>query len=93
MVLILAFTTLFLQLCQELFGDMFTLPYVEEMAQGSNDYYGATTLDVQNVVFVHGSIDPWHSMGRLTDLNENSPAIIIPGIYVNVDKQSPHLYF
>ena len=49
------------------------------MVQGSNDYYGATNLDVQNVVFVHGSIDPWHAMGRLTDLNENSPAIIIPG--------------
>ena len=49
------------------------------MVQGSNDYYGATDLDVNNVVFVHGSIDPWHAMGRLTDLNENSPAIIIPG--------------
>ena len=49
------------------------------MVQGSNDYYGATELDVNNVVFVHGSIDPWHAMGRLTDLNENSPAIIIPG--------------
>ena len=69
-----------LQECQELFGDMFTLEYIEEMAQGSNDYYGATNLDVQNVVFVHGSIDPWHAMGRLTDLNENSPAIIIPGM-------------
>ena len=49
------------------------------MVEESNAYYGATDLDVQNVVFVHGSIDPWHAMGRLTDLNENSPAIIIPG--------------
>ena len=62
-----------------MFGDIFTLEYIEKMVQGSNDYYGATDLDVQNVVFVHGSIDPWHAMGRLTDLNENSPAIIIPG--------------
>ena len=55
------------------------MDYVEELVQESNDYYGATDLDVKNVVFVHGSIDPWHAMGRLTDLNENSPAIIIPG--------------
>ena len=49
------------------------------MVQETNDIYGATDLDVQNVVFVHGSIDPWHAMGRLTDLNESSPAIMIPG--------------
>ena len=67
------------QLCEALFGEIFTLEYIEEQVQGSNDYYGATDLDVNNVVFVHGSIDPWHAMGRLTDLNENSPAIIIPG--------------
>ena len=58
---------------------MFTLEYIDDMVDASNGYYGATNLDVQNVVFVHGSIDPWHSMGRLTDLNEHSPAIIIPG--------------
>ena len=58
---------------------MFTAEYVNKMVLESNAYYGATDLDVQNVVFVHGSIDPWHAMGRLTNLNENSPAIIIPG--------------
>ena len=68
-----------LQMCQEVFGDIFTQEYIEEMVDGTNDYYGAKNLDVQNVVFVHGSVDPWHSMGRITDLNENSPAILIPG--------------
>ena len=52
------------------------------MVQGSNDYYGATNLDVMNVVFVHGSIDPWHAVGRITDLNVNSPAIMIPGEFL-----------
>ena len=66
-------------MCQELFGEIFTLEYIEAMAQGSNDYYGAKDLNVNNVVFVHGSIDPWHAMGRITDLNERSPAILIPG--------------
>jgi len=74
-----------IKLCEALFGEIFTLEYIEGMVQGSNDYYGATELDVNNVVFVHGSIDPWHAMGRLTDLNENSPAIIIPGTSHCVD--------
>ena len=64
-----------------MFGDIFTPDYVETMVQESNAYYGATHLDVENVVFVHGSIDPWHAMGRLTNLNENSPAIVINGKY------------
>ena len=33
------------------------------MVEDSNSYYGAKELDVDNVVFVHGSIDPWHAMG------------------------------
>ena len=66
-------------MCNDFFGNLFTLDYIEELVQGSNDFYGGINLNVQNVVFVHGSIDPWHAMGRLTDLNENSPAIVIPG--------------
>merc|ERR1719232_541557 len=65
--------------CRDLFGDIFTDEYVQEMIDESNAYFGATDLDVDRVVFVHGSIDPWSAMGRLTDLNENSPAFIIPG--------------
>ena len=66
-------------MCNDFFGNLFTLDYIEELVQGSNDFYGGTDLNVQNVVFVHGSIDPWHAVGRLTDLNENSPSIVIPG--------------
>ena len=45
----------------------------------TNAMYGGKNIDVDNVVFVHGSIDPWHAMGRLTDVNENSPAFVING--------------
>lgn len=67
------------QTCTDLFGDAFDAKYIEEMVEDSNSYYGAKELEVDNVVFVHGSIDPWHAMGRTTNLNENSPAIMIPG--------------
>ena len=49
--------------------------------KGTNIYYGSRSLDVENVVFVNGAVDPWRTMGRLTDLNEKSPAIVIPGYY------------
>ena len=47
--------------------------------QETNAFYGGKNIDVDNVVFVHGSDDPWHPMGRLTDVNENSPAFVIDG--------------
>jgi len=49
-----------------------------EMA-ATNAEYGGFTPDVRDVVFVHGSIDPWHAMGVLEDLSEAAPAIFIPG--------------
>ena len=67
-------------MCNDVYSDIFGLDYIESLVQETNDYYGSIDLDVQNVVFVHGSIDPWHAMGRLTDLNEDSPAIMITGI-------------
>ena len=50
------------------------------MINETNAYYGATNLEVTNVVFVHGSIDPWKAMGRLTSNDYiNSPVFIIEG--------------
>ena len=69
-------------MCTDLFGESFQAGYIEEMIEDSNSYYGAKELDVDNVVFVHGSIDPWHAMGRTTDLNDDAPAIMIKGIIV-----------
>ena len=41
--------------------------------------YGGVNPDVDNVVFVHGTIDPWHAMGVLQDISAESPAIYING--------------
>ena len=68
-----------MQLCSDLFGDIFNPAYIAKMVQGTNEYYGDKNLEVQNVVFSQGSCDPWHTMGRITDLNEKSPAIFIQG--------------
>ena len=76
-------------MCTDVFGASFKEKYIEEIVENSNSYYGAKELDVENVVFVHGSIDPWHAMGRTTDLNEDSPAIMIEGL---TKKNSIYIY-
>ena len=45
----------------------------------SNTEFGGFNPVMENVVFVHGSIDPWHPMGVLEDLNELAPSIYIDG--------------
>jgi len=45
----------------------------------TNTEYGGFIPHVDNVVFVHGTVDPWHAMGVMADLNEKATAIVIPG--------------
>ena len=49
------------------------------LLQGTNAEYGGTEVEVTNVVFVHGSIDPWHAMGIISSSSESAPAIYIEG--------------
>ena len=36
-------------------------------------------IEVSNVVFVHGSIDPWHAMGITSSSCQSAPALYIEG--------------
>ena len=47
--------------------------------QATNKEYGGLDISVSNVVFVHGSIDPWHAMGITQSNRTKSPAIFIEG--------------
>jgi len=69
----------FEQWCQDAFGPEFTHNMLENSIAASNIEYGGFEPAVSNVVFVHGSIDPWHAMGVLEDLHESAPAIYITG--------------
>ncbi len=66
-------------MCRDSFGVKFTKPNIENMIKSTNTYYGGLDLDVENVVFVYGSNDPWHRLGLQTELNEKSPLYIING--------------
>ena len=50
----------------------------------TNILYGGKNLKVTRVVFVNGNIDPWHALGIINDLNKDSPAIFINGMYLYV---------
>jgi len=67
------------QWCQDAFGPEFTHEMLEKSVAASNIEYGGFEPSVSNVVFVHGSIDPWHAMGVLEDLHDGAPAIYITG--------------
>jgi len=69
----------FEQWCQDAFGPSFTHEMLEKNVYGSNIEYGGDHPDVDNVVFVHGTIDPWHAMGVLEDISADAPAIFING--------------
>lgn len=45
----------------------------------SNANYGALHPETTNVIYVHGSIDPWHALGLTTTVNSQMPAIYIEG--------------
>jgi len=65
--------------CQQAYGDAFTHARLEQEMIDTNTEYGGFTPDVHNVVFVHGTIDPWHAMGVLEDLSDTATAIYIEG--------------
>ena len=70
----------FEQTCRDVFGQKeFSHENMEKYIASSNIEYGGFEPIVDNIVFVHGSIDPWHSMGVLKDLHEGAPSIFIPG--------------
>lgn len=70
----------FLQQCIDVFGPRFNHT-LEPGVERTNTIYGALDMPkhLTNVVFVHGSIDPWHVLGVVESQNPNAPAIYING--------------
>jgi len=69
----------FIQMCTDVFGPKFDKELLESGIQQTLQEYGGLDISVSNVVFVHGSLDPWHALGILEDKSPSSPAIVING--------------
>ncbi|KAG4068454.1 hypothetical protein HA402_004794 [Bradysia odoriphaga] len=65
--------------CIDVFGEGFSQTTVDENVDRFNTVYGGLNPEVTNTIFVHGELDPWRTIGRLTELNPSSPAIVIRG--------------
>merc|ERR1719348_1054301 len=69
----------FISMCSDVFGAKFNKQLLERGIQSTLTEYGGRNISVSNVVFVQGSLDPWHTLGITKDLSKDSPAILIPG--------------
>ncbi|XP_012541201.1 putative serine protease K12H4.7 [Monomorium pharaonis] len=69
----------FAQQCVDIFGPRYNMNLLNSAVARTNILYGALNLQVTNVVFVHGSIDPWHILGIIQSSNPQAPAIYIKG--------------
>jgi len=65
--------------CQDAFGDYFTHEMMQKNVEASNIEYGGITPELHNVVFVHGTVDPWHAMGVLEGAGKDAQSIVITG--------------
>eukprot|EP00095_Tigriopus_kingsejongensis_P004313 maker-scaffold562_size136394-snap-gene-0.8 protein:Tk04313 transcript:maker-scaffold562_size136394-snap-gene-0.8-mRNA-1 annotation:"hypothetical protein BRAFLDRAFT_284130" len=83
--------------CTDIFGPKYNLKLLQKGIDRTNVMYGGKHIQVSNVVFVHGSIDPWHAMGITQDISNDSLAIFIPGtahcanMYPERDEDPPQL--
>lgn len=69
----------FSQECSDVFGPNFNANFLNSAIDRSNTFYGGVDIEVDRVVFVHGSIDPWHALGVTKTVSEDAPAIYIEG--------------
>ncbi|XP_026479923.1 putative serine protease K12H4.7 [Ctenocephalides felis] len=81
----------YIQLCKDLYEDVFTDNAEDILNTGierTNVVYGALTSAVDKVIFTHGTVDPWHSIGLLEEVNPESPVIVVKGTSHCKDLQS-----
>ncbi|XP_049810851.1 putative serine protease K12H4.7 [Schistocerca nitens] len=69
----------FIQQCSDIFGPKYNSDFLKAVTYRTNTLYGAFALQATRVVYVHGSIDPWHALGITHTLLSDSPAIFIQG--------------
>lgn len=69
----------FIQQCSDIFGPRYNAKQVMRGVKRTNTIYGGLQLQAARVVYVHGSVDPWHALGITRTIRLDSPAIYIRG--------------
>ncbi|KAJ9590369.1 hypothetical protein L9F63_016606, partial [Diploptera punctata] len=69
----------FIQQCSDIFGSSSSNQHQMQGIERTNTLYGALQQYATRIVYVHGSVDPWHALGITKTLISQSPAIYING--------------
>jgi len=69
----------FVQQCEDVYGKKFDNKLLDMAILRTNTNYGALDPETSNVIYVHGSIDPWHALGLTNSSNSQMPTIYIEG--------------
>lgn len=56
--------------------------YLNSVVSETNKYYGGLKPSTTNVLYVHGSIDPWHALGLTNSKDSKKPTIYIEGKFI-----------
>ncbi|KAF7490169.1 Putative serine protease K12H4.7 [Sarcoptes scabiei] len=65
------------QQCIDIFGKNFNEEFIESGISFTNSYYGSKNLQVTNVIFSNGMIDPWHALGILKSINPTAIPLLM----------------
>uniref|UniRef100_T1GYZ9 Uncharacterized protein n=1 Tax=Megaselia scalaris TaxID=36166 RepID=T1GYZ9_MEGSC len=66
-------------MCQDIYSERFDPKFLDDVTDRTNFIYGALNPQTTNVLYVHGSIDPWHALGLIKSENRDRPTIFING--------------
>lgn len=69
----------FIKQCVDIYGTRFGADELQNAIQRTNNFYGALNPATTNVLYVHGSIDPWHALGLIEMVDPKMPVIYING--------------
>lgn len=65
--------------CVDIFGEDFGRTRQDADIERTNTNYGELRARTTNVIFVHGSIDPWHALGLTHSPHADMPTVYIEG--------------
>lgn len=69
----------FVKQCTDIYGHNFDADYLFSSITKTNKYYLGLKPNTTNVIYVHGSIDPWHALGLTETDDAKLPTIYIEG--------------
>lgn len=69
----------FVKQCTDIYGHEFNADYLFSSINQTNKFYLGLQPNTTNVIYVHGSIDPWHALGIFESNDSKLPSIYIEG--------------